>query len=398
MSEAATAVILPGQKRAGAWTFGILFLFESLARAFAAGVLSIQAYDLLGSSQKVSMLGAVVSGTVLVITLFMPFLFGKMRRRWAYTIGCLLLVAGSGALATFSLVGQITGTVLRNAGASITNVTLQLYILDHIKKSDLTTSEPLRLALSTIAWGIGPYSGVWLYQNYGPLAPQLFAMFFALVLLGIFWFLRLHDPELLPKGTLQPFNPIANVARFVAQPRLRLAWVIAFTRSSFWAAFFTYGPLLMIEGGLGKSAGGAIISISQLLLLTTVFFGQAAKRKGVRLVITLCFVVMSLGAVVAGLVGIASPWVAAGLLLCGAAGAAGLDGIGAIPYMRAVKFHERQRMTAVYRTFIDFSDLLPSLIYAVVLRYAGVSIVFVLMGVFASIIGVLSWRHLPKGM
>jgi len=142
MSEPSTAVILPSRMRAGAGTFGVLFLLESLTRAFNSGVLSIQAYDILGASQKVSLLGSFVSGTVLIVTLFLPVLFSRMRRRWAYTIGCLLLIAGSAALSTYTLPGQITGTMMRNIGASITNVTLQLYILDHIKKADLTTSEP----------------------------------------------------------------------------------------------------------------------------------------------------------------------------------------------------------------------------------------------------------------
>ncbi|MEP6827071.1 MAG: MFS transporter, partial [Aestuariivirga sp.] len=146
MNESITTAILPSQKRSvGVWTFGILFLLESLTRAFNSGVLSIQAYDLLHATQKVSVLGTVVSGTVFCVTLLLPLIFGRLRRRWAYTLGCILIIAGSAGLATFTLPGQIAGTMLRNIGASITNITLQLYILDHIKKSDFTTSEPLRL-------------------------------------------------------------------------------------------------------------------------------------------------------------------------------------------------------------------------------------------------------------
>ena len=57
MSEPSTAVILPSRMRVGAGTFGVLFLLESLTRAFNSGVLSIQAYDILGTTQKVSLLG-----------------------------------------------------------------------------------------------------------------------------------------------------------------------------------------------------------------------------------------------------------------------------------------------------------------------------------------------------
>ncbi|MDE2385059.1 MAG: MFS transporter [Alphaproteobacteria bacterium] len=399
MSEPATTVILPSSRaRAGAWTFGILFLLESLTRAFNSGVLSIQAYDILGASQKVSLLGTVVSGTVLCVTLFLPLLFGRLRRRWAYTLGCLLMMGGSIALSTYSLPGQITGTMMRNIGASITNITLQLYILDHIRKSDLTTTEPLRLALSTIAWVIGPYAGVWLYENHGPLAPQAAAIASALTLLCVFWILRLNDPATLPPGTMQGFSPLANVARFAAQPRLRLAWSIAFARSCFWAGFFTYGPLLMIEGGLGKQMGGMVISLSQFFLLSAFFYGPLAKKLGVRSVIALCFALIALAALGAGLAGTKLPLLAAALLLLGALAASGIDSVGAIPFLRAVRFHERQRMTAVYRTFIEFSDLLPSIVYSFALRAFDVPIVFIILGVSLSSMSILAWRHLPKSM
>jgi len=379
-------------------TFGILYLLESLTRAFNSGVLSIQAYDLLHSSQRVSLLGTVVSGTVLTVTLFLPVLFGLTRRRWAYTLGCLLMIAGSLSLASFTLTGQIAGTMFRNIGASITSITLQLYILDHIRKSDLTTTEPLRLALSTIAWVVGPFTGVWLYQNHGPIAPQIAAIASALSLLGIFWVLRLQDGAPLKPGNMQPFNPLANVARFAQQPRLRLAWAIAFARSCFWATFFTYGPLLMIEGGLGKQFGGAMISLSQLFLLSGFLYGPIAKRIGVRGVITTCFVVISAAALFAGFAGLRMPLLAAALLLVAALAASGIDSVGAIPYLRAVRFHERQRMTAVYRTFIEFSDLIPSIIYAIALQRFDVSIVFVILGGSISTISILVWRYLPKSM
>jgi len=399
MSHAANPVIPNAvHHRAGAMTFGILYLLESLTRAFNSGVLSIQAYDLLHSSQRVSLLGTVVSGTVLTVTLFLPVLFGLTRRRWAYTLGCLLMIAGSLSLASFTLTGQIAGTMFRNIGASITSITLQLYILDHIRKSDLTTTEPLRLALSTIAWVVGPFTGVWLYQNHGPIAPQIAAIASALSLLGIFWVLRLQDGAPLKPGNMQPFNPLANVARFAQQPRLRLAWAVAFARSCFWATFFTYGPLLMIEGGLGKQFGGAMISLSQLFLLSGFLYGPIAKRIGVRGVITTCFVVISAAALFAGFAGLRMPLLAAALLLVAALAASGIDSVGAIPYLRAVRFHERQRMTAVYRTFIEFSDLIPSIIYAIALQRFDVSIVFVILGGSISTISILVWRYLPKSM
>jgi hypothetical protein len=346
----------------------------------------------------VSVLATGISFTVLVITLLMPMLFARIKRRWAYTLGGLLLIAGSAALATYTLPGQVAGVVMRNSGASIMNVTLQLYILDHIRKADLTTSEPMRLAISTFAWVLGPASGVWLYQTYGPMAPQLAATLAAVLVLIVFWYLRLNDKVNLPLGSLQPFNPVANVARFVQQPRLRLAWSIAFGRSCFWATFFTYGPLLMIEGGMGKQAGGLIVSASQIFLLSAFAFGAVAKRIGVRGVISLCFSVIAIASVGAGLFGAQAPVAAAGLLLLAALFASGIDSVGGIPYLRSVRPLERQRMTAVYRSFIEFSELIPGFIFAIALSYFDIGVVFIILGVCLSSLAIITWRYLPKSM
>ena len=59
--------------------------------------------------------------------------------------------------------------------------------------------------------------------------------------------------------------------RFAAQPRLRLAWAIAFARSAFWTTFFIYVPILMVEGGLGATAGGLAVAAGNLMLLNNLF-------------------------------------------------------------------------------------------------------------------------------
>ena len=245
---------------------------------------------------------------------------------------------------------------------------------------------------------IGPAGGVWLYTQFGAWAPQLASIAVAIALLMLFWMLRLSDHVIMPSGTLQSFNPLANVMRFVRQPRLRLAWMVAFGRSCFWVTFFVYGPLLMVESGVGKQIGGVMISASQLLLLFAYVFGRLAHKFGVRSIISLCFIMMALASIAAGIAGKELPYIAMFFLLFGAFAASGLDGVGGIPFLRAVRTRERQRMAAVYRTYIDFSDLIPAMIFAVALSYFDIGIVFVILGASLVIMGVLSFRYLPKSM
>jgi MFS family permease len=386
-------------RRGGAYTFAALFAVESLVRSLNSTVISLQAYDILGTAQKVSVLSTGVSLLVLVATLFLPHMLGRLRRRWAYTLGVAMMMAASLALASHVVAGQATGMLLRNLGAAVLNITLQLYIMDHIRRADLARSEPLRMSLSTFSWTAGPALGVWLYVQFGPWAPQLLVIASAALLLALFWHLRLSDSlSATPQDAAAPFSALRNAHHFIVQPRLRLAWLIAFGRSCFWSTFFIYGPLLLVEAGLPKTVGGLMISASQAVLLTAWLSGRFAVRFGVRTVIAAAFVVCAITSLIAGIAGTAAPYVAMACLLTGSVAASALDGVGGIPFLRAVRHRERQRMTAVYRTYIDCSELFPAFIFAFALLLFPIGIVFVILAGALCVIAWASWRYLPRSL
>ncbi len=376
----------------------MLFAGESFLRALNVSVIPIQAYDLLGSSQKVSIVATAVSFCVLITTLSLPFVFRSLRRRWIYSIGIVLVMLAAVIFMADIIAGQVAGTYLRNVGASILNITLALYIMDNIAKPDLTRVEPLRMTISTASWVAGPAIGTWLYAYYGSVVPQAAVVLAGILHLVGFWVFRLREPQMLPAGTLSGFNPLANAIDFIRQPRLRLAWAIAFGRSAFWSALFIYGPLLMIEGGLPTTTAGFIISASQLTLPLSFFFGQWARQRGVRIVVSLCFGAMALFATLAGLLGTEQVWLAVVCLLLTAVCASGLDGVGGVAFYRSVKARDRQRMTSVYRTFFECSELLPGFLFMGLLLFFNVGIVFIVIAVLGAFLAAISWKHLPKSM
>lgn len=384
--------------KAGTYTIGMLFAGESLLRALNVSVIPIQAYELLGSSQRVSIVATVVSFLVLITTLSLPFVLRGVRRRWVYTLGIVLVMLAALVFAANFVAGQVVATFLRNAGASILNITLSLYIMDNISKTELTKSEPVRMAISTVSWVVGPALGTWLYVHYGAVAPQIAVVIAGLVLMAGFWAVRLRDPVELPSGTLAGFNPLLNALRFFRQPRLRLAWSIAFGRSCFWSAMFIYGPLLMLEGGLSKATAGFMISASQLTLPLSIIHGRLARRYSVRLVVASCFAGMAVMCVIAGLFGKASPWSAVACLLVASVCASGLDGVGGVPFYRAVKPRERQRMTSVYRTFFECAELFPGFIFMFLLLHFEIGSVFIVISVLSGFLAMVTWKHLPKSM
>ena len=389
---------LPQVRAAGARTFATLYSIESFARATVSSVIPIQAYEILRNEQTVSMLYTLVSLAGLSVTLFMPIFIRRFARRWVYTAGACLLAVGSLFFVTHSLWGQFLGMLCRVMGASALSITLNLYIMDHIRKADFMRAESLRMAWSMFAWTGGPTLGIFLYTHYGVYVAHGAVAVFAVILLALFWFYRLSDNPMIAAGQSRAANPLANIGRFVRQPRLRLAWLIAFGRSCYWTTFFVYGPLFMVITGQGELAGGLLVSAGNALLFAAIFWGRAGKRFGARRIITLAFVAMTVLLLAAGAVGEAAPLLTAGLLLCGAFFTIAVDALGSTAFMRAVRSYERPQMAAVYRTYLDFSELTPPLVYSVVLTFFGLGSVFVTLGCLTAACAIVTWVYLPKSM
>ncbi|MDT8343814.1 MAG: hypothetical protein RQ752_05230, partial [Thermohalobaculum sp.] len=100
--------------------------------------------------------------------------------------------------------------------------------------------------------------------------------------------------------------------------------------------------------------------------------------------------------VCAGIAGGAHPWWVAGFLLAASFAASGLDAIGAVPFYRAVHVHERPEMTAVYRTYMDLSELVPLFIYGVLLTWFGLGVVYIALAGLMVACALIAWRYLPR--
>jgi MFS family permease len=389
---------LPAAPAPGIAVFAVLSLVEAIARASLVAVMNIQSYELLVTAQNVSYLSTFVGFVSLAASLVIPIAIRYWSRRWTYTLGALSLLVACGLFYAHLVPTQVAGVTLRSFGTACLNVTANLYLMDYIAKHQLVRADAMRIFAATIGWTLGPYLGVVIAERFGAGTTYAASAGFALLLIGLFWYLRLSDPTTLIPAVKPPENPLRYIPRFFLQPRLRLAWLIAFGRSAFWSAVFVYGPILMVQSGLGREAGGLLVSATNLTLLTALWWGRWAEWQGLRLVTTVCFAGMAALLVAAGVAGTAAPYVAAGLLFLTSIFASGLDAVGGVPFYRAVKPRERPQMTSIYRSYIDLADLLPSVVYGILLGFFDVGSVFVALGIGLVAIAWASWRYLPRSL
>lgn len=360
--------------------FATLYALESYARALLATVITVQALQLLGNARDVSLLFSAVGLTGLVASFSIPLLIRRLTRRWVYTLGALLILGAALALSTVTVAGQAAGMLFRVYGTACLNITLSLYILQYIRRTELTVSEPRRMQFGAIAWVVGPALGVYLYQRVGVLAPFALSAAMSLLLIAIFWLLRISDrPGIVAPTERSRRGPARSIGRFIVQPRLRLAWTIVFLRSWWWVFFFIYAPVYAVQQGLGEITGAMVVSAGNGLLFLAPVAGGFARRFGVRRVLRAGFAVCGVFTLGAGLF-FEVPGTVIALLLLATVGTIMLDAVGNVPFLAAVRAREREEMTTVFRTYLDAAELIPPAIFALVLSFLDLQVVFLIQG------------------
>ena len=255
--------------------------------------------------------------------------------------------------------------------------------------------EPLRILYTVFAFAVGPWLGVYLQTRVDPTLPYAFGGAAALCSVLYFRWLGLHAVALRQDST-RPVNPLRHVRRFTVQPRMRLAWVLAAARASWWMTFVIYTPIYAKVSGLGELAGAATVSIGTAWVLSVTWWGRIGRRYGLRRLLTSGFVATAAISVLVGLCA-GWPWVALTLLVWNALAATALDGAGNVPFMRAVRPFERAEMTGVYLTYRDMAQLGAPGLFAMLLAVFPLPAVFFAAGSWMLGAAFLS-RYIPRRM
>jgi len=332
----------------------------------------------LGSAASVSEAYVLIGFTGLLCALSVPLLARFVPRRWLYTLGALIMIAGS-LLGGFFDARFVPYAVAANSvGLVILAVCFNAYVMDYVERASMGRNESRRLLFSGIPWSVGPFLGVVLMDVH-PQIPFLISIVACLVMLSYFWYLRLGNGKVITKARKAPTNPLRYIPRFFRQPTLVAGWFYATLRSVGWSIYIIYLPIFAVKSGLSDQVGGLALSISNGFLFLTPFMLGFLQKTSVRNAIVTGFTGSGLLFVGATLLS-AYPWSAIAVLVSATLFLILLDVSAGLPFLLTVKPSERTEMAAVYSTFRDVAAVGSPAFARLVLVFVPVQGVFAAIG------------------
>ncbi|MFD1880214.1 MFS transporter [Paracoccus pacificus] len=368
---------------------------EASVRGMLVAIWPLEMYSQLGSKELVSWAYFLIGIGSLCFGLTVPVLGRIIPRRWLYTIAAglyllamALAVAGGPWLTPLALLAMSFGVVTNQ-------ICINAYLMDYISRVDLGRSESLRMFYSALPWAIGPAVSVILWK-YWPQLPFMIAACTSVLMLALFWHLRMGNGKAISRARRQAPNPLAYLGRFVRQPRLVAGWLFAVFRSSGWGVFVVYLPIFCVEAGLGDQIGGLAFAASSLLLFLAPTMIKWQQRVSLRTAVRLAFT----GASVCFLIAVLGAWwplaAVAGVLMASIF-LVGLDAFGSLPFLISVRPAERTEMSAIFTSFRDVSNILtPGVAFIVLVLTGSIPVVFLVTALGMAAMALLARRIHPR--
>ncbi len=377
-------------------TFVTLYTLEAFSRASLVTVIPLIAFQHLGDAQKVSLLYFAVGLLGLCSSFAVPWLVNRLTRRGVLSLGTTAVAVAMVLLSLNNPYFFMAGMALHLFGGACTEVSISLYLMDHVPRHEMGRFEPVRLVYSGLAWTVGPWLGVFLKNEIAIWVPFAMAGLVNGSLLAYFWYLRLTDNVAVSTKRRPVTNPIKFVHRFVAQPRLLLSWSLAVGRAGWWGMFFVYAPIYVVSMGFSENLAGALSSLATLFVMTIPLVAKHTRRFGTRKVLMVgyfgCGMATILVATATGL-----PWLSIAILGTAAVLAVPIDSVGNTLFFRAVHSYERAEMTTVFSTYRYGAQLVFPGAFAMVLKVFALPAVFAAAGSGMVALGLLAAK-VPKSM
>lgn len=375
-----------------AFAFSLVQGLLIFSLALPVTVTPLLALKLLGDDQSVSLFYLEVSVAGLIGALVFPKLlerFGRVRM----LLAGLACVAASAVLFPLATTPSLYGaTVLYTYGFFAVDLIVNIVVMERVPRHSFMRFEALRMAFLGVGFAGGPWLGVVLAEDFGLAAP--FVLMAATAAAACLYCLArgfVNDA----RGSIPGHgNPLRFVPRFVAQPRLLVAYALALTRSAWWTTFFIYAPIYCVAHGYTDEDAGVVVSLAALFVILAPLWGRLGAPLGMRGHLIAGYVATGLVAfVMAALAD--TPFVGVVLLLLACLCAGWLDAVGNAPFARAIRPRERAEMTSLYTTYREFGRILPQGVFALVLLAFPLEAVFACAGA-GMLVGAWYARYIPR--
>ena len=325
----------------------------------------------------------------LPIVLFAGNLINLFSRKYIFSFASVLIIIGSLLLSYSDIIAYTLGNILRMAGAGLTMICVSLYTMDFIPRKELAQVESRKILFAAMSWVLFPGIGTWLWVNTFKIAPFLLSSIIMTLLLFIFWWLRIKESELVKETNKNHLNFLSNLKIYFYNPHMRVAYLIAVTRSASWVFFFTYGPIYFIEAGIAIEWVGFVMGSIISIFVFSSYFAKIGESFGIRRTIYYSFLISGISL---GIIGLLPKPALIGIifLVIATLGMDMLDIIGNLPFMRMVNPKQRTEMTTVYSTWREFSFAITPGFASLFLFFMKVQSLFIVMGLFLISAGLLS--------
>lgn len=385
---------LPHARTPGGYALASIYGLENLSRATIAPVISLAGIDLLGNAQNLSLALFSASLASLVLMLSSGVLIRRFSRRAVFTLAGVLAMSSTYFFAIEATWAYVLANALRSSGAGLVLICVSLYTMDFIPSAELGKVESRKILFAASSWIVFPAIGTWLWVNLGKETPFYLSGLFIGMLMLVFWWLRITEAESVQAPSSKNLGIIRNVTDYLGNGHMRLAYLIAVTRSVAWVMFFTYGPIYIVHAGVSEQWVGLIVGGVVSMLLFSTQFGRFAEWFGIRWTIVYCFFIGGLFFAAIGLLPHPTVW-AFGLFLAASLTMDMLDIVGNLPFMRTVKRSVRVEMTTVFSTWREFSFVLTPGIASVLLTFISLPGLFLVLGLAFASTG-FAVRKLPR--
>jgi MFS family permease len=350
----------------------LFFCVETLSRGLLLALIPIKLLEYFGNVQQVTFLYATVAVFGLGNSVFVPWLVRKLGVRMVIALAGVLISCAAILLATENILYVAFGLVIRIIAGACVEVPLTAYIMDRIPRHRLGAFEPWRLFFQASCIAFTPWLGIQLYSQADARIPFALVGICGIVMLGL---------ALAARSALQESRTDVRYAawaavRFFRQPRLRLAWILAVIRASFWAIFNVYAPIFSLLCGWTPSAAAAAVSAGQGSLFLVGIWGRLARRFGARKMLMIGYFLAGLSLLATAATGVWAPSVAPFVFIATAFSASLIDGPGNVPFLRSTRPHERYDMAGVFMTYRDISQCAPVVMFSLILIFSPLTTTF----------------------